>query len=626
MLSFQSWFSKHSPFLLVMAIVLGVYFWTLQTIPNGSGHAYMIDVGETQVTLNVWGTLHPTGYPLYTLLGNIFTWPLRALGLNPAALAGLFSMLWTALALWLLYHLLHHWTQEPWLAALLIGLLGLMRSIWIHSVIAEVYSLGLVFLIALWHLSLYPHGWGNRRVLLWVALVWGLGAAHHRILAFLAPALLVALWPRLMAERRALPWLLPLCAGLVLLGFLPYLYIFQRLAAGEDWVYSREADTWEGFWFYFQASESEYLIQRPPDLAGWWANLEGTAAILSREMFAPGLWLTALACGLAARYSPHKRVLATTALSGLGFLLFAIAYHRAVLPEATLMMALPSGVVALALAWPLLKRARPALYVGRVALGLWMLALIPYQEPFIRSLISNDDGLEVIRSAGQVPRQIPAERPVFMMSWGPRYFAASYSRLVSGENADLRMVDHNADIAGLAAEGYIFYTQPDTFYGYPLEWWSARLGPIYLSSPGYKLVRLSPQALSGPPIPPQGRQADLGNGLWLMESDVTCQGDQVWARLVWYAESPPPYDLSVKLYLSPLNSQEVLSQVDKLHPVEGWRPTRTWQAGEWIPDHYQLNWVQGAGALWVGFYRRDAQGEWINYPQTALALPACPKP
>ena len=59
------------PLLLALLILLVAYLSTLQTIPNGAEHYFMIDVGETQIVLNTWGTLHTTGYPLYVIVGNV---------------------------------------------------------------------------------------------------------------------------------------------------------------------------------------------------------------------------------------------------------------------------------------------------------------------------------------------------------------------------------------------------------------------------------------------------------------------------------------------------------------------------------------------------------------------------
>ena len=61
------------PVLLVLALaVLGVYGSTLYpSVPGG-------DSGEFIVASQELGVAHPPGYPLYTLLGKIFTWlPVR---------------------------------------------------------------------------------------------------------------------------------------------------------------------------------------------------------------------------------------------------------------------------------------------------------------------------------------------------------------------------------------------------------------------------------------------------------------------------------------------------------------------------------------------------------------------
>src|SRR3954453_23745793 len=89
--------------LIVLAILLVAYLSTLQTIPNGSEHYYMIDVGETQNVLNQWGTLHATGYPLYVIVGNVLVAGLRVLGVNAATAPGITSLIYGMIALTLIY-------------------------------------------------------------------------------------------------------------------------------------------------------------------------------------------------------------------------------------------------------------------------------------------------------------------------------------------------------------------------------------------------------------------------------------------------------------------------------------------------------------------------------------------
>ena len=91
------------PVCLALIPLLLLYLGTLQTIPNGSSHYFMIDAGETQIVLNEWGSLHPTGYPLYTISGNALTAILRSVGISPIIAPALVSLLWGMLALLLLY-------------------------------------------------------------------------------------------------------------------------------------------------------------------------------------------------------------------------------------------------------------------------------------------------------------------------------------------------------------------------------------------------------------------------------------------------------------------------------------------------------------------------------------------
>src|SRR5687768_7045911 len=156
-----------APFALAAALLLALYLPTLQTIPNGSDQYLMIDVGEAQIVLNTWGTLHATGYPLYVMSGNLLVMLFRAAGVSPAAASALVSLVWGLVALGLIYALALNLAETaanagkdktlPYrnivgvLAMLVTVLFGLTRTVWVHHVIAEVYTFGLM-LLALLHL------------------------------------------------------------------------------------------------------------------------------------------------------------------------------------------------------------------------------------------------------------------------------------------------------------------------------------------------------------------------------------------------------------------------------------------------------------------------------------------
>jgi hypothetical protein len=80
---------------VVLLAVLALYLPTLQTDVSGNHAEPTLDTGEFQIALNVWGTMHPTGYPLYGLVGSGFVHLARLLDAGPATAASLFSLLWS---------------------------------------------------------------------------------------------------------------------------------------------------------------------------------------------------------------------------------------------------------------------------------------------------------------------------------------------------------------------------------------------------------------------------------------------------------------------------------------------------------------------------------------------------
>jgi hypothetical protein len=211
------------------------------------------DGGEFQFVPYLLGVAHPTGYPLYVLLG--WAWShLLPVG-DVAYRMNLFSAFWAALAVGLFYLTAHSLLRQtlPTLEAavqrLIAGLaaatFAVTPTLWSQAVIAEVYGLHTFFVIALLYLLL---AWAQRRdsrLLLFAALCFGLSLTHHRTTLLLAPAILVYLWvtdrqvmrdPRLILKALLLI-LLPLAIYLVIPLRAPHTpYLRLPLAGGEELV------------------------------------------------------------------------------------------------------------------------------------------------------------------------------------------------------------------------------------------------------------------------------------------------------------------------------------------------------------------------------------------------------
>jgi hypothetical protein len=587
-------------------VLLAVYLPTLQTIPNGSADYYMIDVGETQVVLNVWGTLHSTGYPLYVMTGSVGVTALRAAGISPATAPAVISLLWGGVALALIYILTHHLTRRILPAAALTLLFGLTRTVWIHHVIAEIYTFGLAILALLLILALWRGDIPGR--VYWLALIGGMGVAHHRGIAMVAPALIFAVWPLLVGEPRKLPKILFFCLLLGLAGFLPYLYLPLRAWADAPWVYG-EPGTLAGLWDQFMGREASRFIGLAGSFDALSANVTLVNRVLLTDLTLPGIMLGLVGLVWGVKSHDHRRAALTLILSGVAAYGFHIAFYSDILSALILPVTL-----SLAFGWIFLidkvlveaQRAAPSLGIPAVviAVGIFAAVLINANYAFIETLTEDATGLKTIAEAQAVPPSA-----ALMLAWGPRHFAVGFAQAVLGELDDVQLVDHKADFVTLAQTG-LLVTPAYTFYNQPVSWWEAEIGqPVFLSAAAPNLVAIRT-------VPEQGEPVERLDAI----ADATiCNPDTLVLTVDWAAPDIPTEDWSVFVHLLDSNGV-VIAQADQSAPVYGWRPLTTWQPGERVRDIYTLPRLAEASAMRYGLYHQLATGEFVNEIEHTLLV------
>lgn len=206
------------------------------------------DSGELQFAAWLAGLSHPTGYPLYLILGWLWSHGLDALGLaGPARAMNLLSALFGGLAVGLTYLLAVAVVAQSRagerlprpaerIAALVAALtFAWTPTLWSQAVIAEVYTLHAALVAAILWLALLWRGSVRRPAtaqvsLAALALLFGLGLAHHRTTLLLLPVLLVFLaW---QAPKGYWRWQqMVLLALLALAPLLLYLYVPLRAPA-----------------------------------------------------------------------------------------------------------------------------------------------------------------------------------------------------------------------------------------------------------------------------------------------------------------------------------------------------------------------------------------------------------
>ncbi len=597
------------PLGLALAGLVVVYLPTLQTVPNGGDHYYMADVGEMQIVLNLAGTLHATGYPLYVITGNVLVNAARALGVPPAAAPSVASLVWGIAALSLVYILAFHLTGRSMWSAAVTAVFGLTQTVWLHSVIAETYAMGLailalLLLLALWRREIPHRVW-------WLALVGGIGVAHHRLLITVVPALLYAVWPHLTTNLRRLPRLLIVALLLGLVGFVPYVYLPLRAQAGAAWVYD-QPDTWEGFWDQFTGREAENYVRWPESASELSVNLKEINAVLVTDLTVPGVLLGIAGLLVGLRRPRYRRAAVTLLISAItAYAFHVVLWHTYPLPALTLPSTLSLAFAWLFLGDELLSKESWSRYVRGALVPLTLLCclmLVWRNLPFVKSLTEDPTGFQTIALAQNAP---PGS--TLMMEWGPRYFAVGFAHDVLGELGHIEVVDHQADFSAIVEESPLV-TPEYTFYNRPVGGWEEQLGTrVYLRAVGPYLVQIDTRIEKGETSPTPGQEIQV------REQGLRCTSDAILLEVAWFAPSKPERDLSVFVHL--LDGQgEIMAQADQFAPVYGWRPTTTWEAGEIVRDVYPLPRLLEAQTVRYGLYRQLASGEFQNEGEFTLRV------
>jgi hypothetical protein len=307
-----------------LILLLAVSGWLYrQTMPPGIS-SWLIEGWDSamfQVTGSTWGLAHSPGYPLYTLLANLFV---RLLGLLPGVSTT--SVVWrvsfwstttSLLTLIFLYLIARRVGRNRAGALLACALLALSFIFWRAAIMAEVYSLNaLIFVLSYWLAITWDED-RRDRWLIALGLVLGAGLVHHRTAFILPPTM--ALWLLLKRPNKAingLPDLTPtdtpwrqllrrwlILGGAALLPLLTYLYLpwVAHYRIGQSWIYA-DASDWNTFWFIVVAREWWGLVQIPATLPGWGAALQTLFWQQAEQLTLVGLSLGLAGLLLARRY------------------------------------------------------------------------------------------------------------------------------------------------------------------------------------------------------------------------------------------------------------------------------------------------------------------------------------
>jgi hypothetical protein len=467
----------------LLSVVLPLALLDLRTAARDLG---TIDCGELAAVCTRLGIAHPTGYPLYTLLGRLAVLafpvpPIRALVL----LSVLIAVAAGLAATWLAQEVLDRLGAGPgrpgprrdpgrpnllsdaaspsllsaaarkWLARGA-GLLFATSSIfWNQATGNEVYGLHLLFVILLLRQGLRllaPRGDARpaARELLLTAWMLGLAFSHHLSVVFVLPAMFFALIVFLRAPgldrdqlgrsegRGRLRLLLP-AALTALLAWSIELYLPIRASRSPllDWG---SPDHWASFWRHAMAAQYRVWLFESGRL--WIRNLGGYLISLPHRLIWPVLLASPV--GFVVVFRRDRRAFWFLALVLLVTLAWASSYDihdldPYYLPADLVLVLYATAGFSWLLAragWRRFAPARPG------AVGAALFLLLPALQAGFHFRHADQSGDHFVRvHAEEVLRDLPERSILISMHWDALVSPLLYMQGVEGTRRDLTVVD-----------------------------------------------------------------------------------------------------------------------------------------------------------------------------------------
>jgi hypothetical protein len=626
---------------IVLAIaVLAVYLRTLAPGILGG------DPGELQFVPYILSMPHPTGTPLYCLLGK--AWSALPLGPTVAWRMNLLAAVSATLAAVVVYHAVYEWAvaearlehgaarvAAPVVALAAALCLAFGTTFWEQALLGDKYAFNALLVALVLYLALR---WGRTRsplVLHLLALTYGLSLAHHRTMVLFAPSLLTYVWfyerGDLWRRRGRLLRLAALClAPLLLYLYLPwaesrglppgtwhprtarqwYDYLFDTGRTGL--VYVDPADLGEMLLFYARTLQRDFtwvgvalgvgggvwtFRRRPPEAAFLALNYV-LQAFLAANHHVPRHWVY---------FIPSFVIFALwigAGLSGLwaGVLGLVERHARRGLAYGV------SAVLAVAtLAWPLVSlpgRYRP---LRDAHLGWGVL------DPWRQTLKGGYMGDRVGRAIGGVEGDA-----VIVCDW-EQATALWVVQQVEGVNPGVQIVYPMERLDEAAASGRPLYVARTL--GGLAERWHPSCSDSLIALHDTPLDQMpSTASILDIPFAREGEDAPLLELAGFAYSpyghaspEVYHPAEVVALTLYWRALQSPAHDYSVSVRLFGPGGEPVF-QVDSQHPVLGTYPTSRWTAGEVVGDYYEIQLPPrtplGAYRWGVVLYRALPEGGW----------------
>lgn len=606
------------------AYLVGVCFFALYAATAAPSIVELYDDSlEFQLVGPTFGIAHPTGYPLYILLGGLWSRVLLPLG-NWAWRMNLLSALSAATTVGVLFLLAQQLsalttsTEKPslWPGLAAAFAFGLGPIWWSQATIAEVYALHNLFvatiLLVTLNRAIAPD---KTKLVTSLCLLFGLGLTHHRTVVLLAPGVALMLWGQRSLWQPSWQWLR--WGGVLLAPLLLYLFLPLRAARGVQDLHGSYVNSWAGFWHHVLArGYTGFFEQNALTVT---RTLSDWGRLWQAQMGTVGLGLGCLGLGwLLWRRQPRWPGLGLLIVL-LTNLLFAVNYQvgdqEVFLLPVWLGFALLVGVGVGALEWTLHAWPLAAQGVAAVCTMVLLFGMGGRGAMINRSQTWAVHDYAVALAKVDFP---PASRVIALEGQAT---ALKYMQAAAGlaPNATPLIADlpaaREAAVATAMAHGYPTYITQE-IEGIAEQYSFSGEGP---------LVRIWPRGHANPGLPRHPLVQPFVDGAlqlrgydleWLAEAG----GPTVRVTFYWQPITAltQVYKLSLRLH----NGDNILAQADH-YPLRLVAPTTSWLPGETIRDVHYLPAPSAATPqatqLWVILYAEETGVE-----AGAVDLPTIP--
>ncbi len=217
------------------SLILFIFFSLIYAI-NLSTHVFGGDVGDFLYSIYNFTYPHPPGYPLYTILGILFS--LLPLPQSFAWKVGLISVISSALAVVVFYKISYFFTKNILISFISALILGTYSTFWLYAELSEVFALHSLLLLLLLYISLLYQKYKTTRLFYLLCFIGGLSLAHHLVIVLLFPSLALLVFYRNLSFLKQLRVVL---RGFLftLIGLVPYIYIPIASYFGGETIWTR---------------------------------------------------------------------------------------------------------------------------------------------------------------------------------------------------------------------------------------------------------------------------------------------------------------------------------------------------------------------------------------------------